>query len=73
MYGGKHIARGDTIFVFASVNEGGPGLIARGLVTSAEASSTSSSIVKQPTRWWASPMKRPHSSADSSDSILERS
>lgn len=30
MYGGKHIAKGDTIFVFASENEGGPGLIARG-------------------------------------------
>ena len=37
MYGGKHIARGDTIFVFASENEGGPGLIASGIVTYAEA------------------------------------
>ena len=37
MYGGKHIAEGDTIFVFASENEGGHGLIARGVVTSAEA------------------------------------
>jgi len=36
MYGGKHIARGDSIFVFASENEGGPGLIARGVITSAE-------------------------------------
>jgi len=27
MYGGKYIAEGDTIFVFASENEGGPGLI----------------------------------------------
>ena len=35
MYGGKHIAIGDTIFVFASENEGGPGLIARGIVTAA--------------------------------------
>jgi hypothetical protein len=34
MYGGKHVAEGDTIFVFASENEGGPGLIARGIVTS---------------------------------------
>src|SRR5689334_7901183 len=33
MYGGKHIAKGDTIFVFASENEGGEGLIARGTVT----------------------------------------
>ena len=37
MYGGKRIAAGDTIFVFASENEGGQGLIARGVVTSAEA------------------------------------
>ena len=36
MYGGKHIAKGDTIFVFASENAGGPGLIARGVVTSAK-------------------------------------
>ena len=35
MYGGKLIAEGDTIFLFASENEGGPGLIARGIVTSA--------------------------------------
>jgi hypothetical protein len=31
MYGGKHIARGDTIFVFASENERGQGLIASGV------------------------------------------
>lgn len=37
MYGGKRIARGDPIFVFASENEGGAGLIARGVVSSAEA------------------------------------
>src|SRR5207248_2214181 len=37
MYGGKHIAKGDTIFIFASENEGGQGLISRGVVTSAEA------------------------------------
>lgn len=37
MYGGKHIAQGDTIFIFASENEGGPGLVAAGIVTSAEA------------------------------------
>ena len=37
MYGGKHIARDDMIFVFASENEGGPGLIASGVVTSAKA------------------------------------
>lgn len=37
MYGGKKVAAGDTIFIFASENEGGPGLIARGIVTSAKA------------------------------------
>jgi len=112
MYGGKQIAKGDVIFVFASENEGGAGLVASGIVTSAEAlprkrgiarqtprvsipsgaprsrsaalgeassnssptgttvdprpSSTSSSIAKQRTRLWASQMKRPYSSADSS-------
>ena len=35
MYGGKRIAAGDTIFIFASENEGGSGLIAIGIVTSA--------------------------------------
>ena len=35
MYGGRHIAAGDSIFVFASENEGGPGLIAAGVVTAA--------------------------------------
>jgi hypothetical protein len=37
MYGGKHIAKGDTVFLFASENEGGPGLIARCVVSSAVA------------------------------------
>src|SRR5215470_1686494 len=37
MYGGKRIARGDTIFVFASENEGGSGLVVSGEVTSAKA------------------------------------
>jgi hypothetical protein len=37
MYGGKHIAKGDTVFIFASENEGGQGLVARGVVTSAAA------------------------------------
>ena len=34
MYGGKHIAEGDTVFVFASENEGGQGLVAEGVVRS---------------------------------------
>ena len=37
MYGGRKIAVGDTIYVFASEKEGGPGLIARGVVTRARA------------------------------------
>ena len=36
MYDGKNIAEGDTVFVFASENEGGQGLIARGVVSSAK-------------------------------------
>ncbi len=37
MYGGKHIAKGDTVFLFASENEGGHGLVAVGIVESVEA------------------------------------
>ena len=37
MYGGKHIAVGDLVYVFASENEGGAGLVARGVVTAAAA------------------------------------
>jgi hypothetical protein len=37
MYGGKQIAEGDEIFVFASENEGGPGLVAKGIVEAASA------------------------------------
>ena len=50
MYGGKHIAQGDTIFVFASENEGGQGLIARGVVTSTEAIAKRSGIARQAPR-----------------------
>jgi len=50
MYGGKHIAEGDTIFVFASENEGGPGLIASGVVTSAEAIPKKPGIARQTPR-----------------------
>jgi hypothetical protein len=50
MYGGKHIARGDTIFVFASENEGGPGLIARGVVTSTKASPKKRGVARQTPR-----------------------
>lgn len=36
MYGGKRIAVGDVVYLFASENEGGLGLVARGVVTAAE-------------------------------------
>jgi hypothetical protein len=47
MYGGKHIARGDTIFVLASENEGGQGLIARGVVTATEATARKRGIARK--------------------------
>jgi hypothetical protein len=50
MYGGKHIAKGDTIFIFASENEGGPGLIASGGVTSAKAIAKKRGIARQTPR-----------------------
>ena len=50
MYGGRHIAKGDTIFVFASENEGGPGLIASGVVTSARAIARKPGIARQTPR-----------------------
>jgi hypothetical protein len=50
MYGGKRIARGDTIFVFASENEGGEGLVARGVVTSAEATPKKPGVERQTPR-----------------------
>ena len=50
MYGGKRIAAGDKIFVFASENEGGPGLIACGVVTSATALPRKPGIARQTPR-----------------------
>jgi hypothetical protein len=50
MYGGKHVAEGDTIFLFASENEGGQGLIARGVVTSAEPVARKRGIERQTPR-----------------------
>ena len=50
MYGGRRIAAGDTIFVFASENEGGCGLVARGVVTSAEAVPRRPGIARQTPR-----------------------
>jgi len=50
MYGGKTIAAGDTVFVFASENEGGQGLVARGIVTSAQAVAKKRGIARQTPR-----------------------
>jgi len=50
MYGGKHIAKGDTVFVFASENEGGQGLIARGVVASAAAIAKKAGVARQTPR-----------------------
>ena len=47
MYGAKHIAKGDTIFVFASEIEGGTGLIARGVVASAKAIPRKPGVARQ--------------------------
>jgi len=50
MYGGKHIAKGDSVFVFASENEGGPGLVAHGVVTSSKAVAKKRGIARQTPR-----------------------
>ena len=53
MYGGKQIAEGDTVFVFASENQGaecGAGLIARAVVTSAKAIPKKPGIARQTPR-----------------------
>jgi len=50
MYGGKHIVKGDTIFVFASENARGQGLIARGVVISAETVAKTRGIARQTPR-----------------------
>ena len=46
MYGGRNIAVGDPIFIFASENEGGSRLIARGLVAFSELVREISGIVR---------------------------
>jgi hypothetical protein len=50
MYGGKEIAVGDEIFLFASENEGGAGLVARGLATAAEATPKLDGVARQTPR-----------------------
>jgi len=50
MYGGNRITKGDTVFVFASENEGGTGLIARGIVTAVQAIAKKRGIARQTPR-----------------------
>ena len=50
MYGGRRIAAGDTVFVFASENEGGSGLIALGVVTTARATAKKRGVARQTPR-----------------------
>ncbi|MBV8037579.1 hypothetical protein [Roseateles sp.] len=50
MYGGRHIAPGDIVFLFASENEGGAGLVARGVVTAAEATPRRPGLARQTPR-----------------------
>ncbi len=50
MYGGKRIARGDAVYVFASENEGGQGLVARGVVTDARAVAKTPGVARQTPR-----------------------
>lgn len=50
MYGGKQIAEGEAVFVFASENEGGQGLIACGIVTAADATPRKRGVARQTPR-----------------------
>lgn len=50
MYGGKAIAEGDRVFIFASENEGGAGLVASGVVTFAGATPRKPGIARQTPR-----------------------
>jgi hypothetical protein len=50
MYGGKRIDEDDVIFLFASENEGGQGLVARGIVTSARAVAKKRDVARQTPR-----------------------
>jgi hypothetical protein len=50
MYGGRRIAAGDEIFLFASEQAGGQGLVARGVVISAEAVARIEGVARQTPR-----------------------
>ena len=50
MYGGKHIGNGDLIFIFASETDGGAGLLACGIVTSAQPTPIQHGLARQTPR-----------------------
>ena len=50
MYGGKNIAKGDTVYLFASENERGVGLVAKGVVMAAIPAPTSPDLERQTPR-----------------------
>lgn len=50
MYGGKHVAVGDVVFVFASETSGGQGLVARGVVTAAQPTPRIAGVARQTPR-----------------------
>jgi hypothetical protein len=50
MYGGKLIAAGDVIFLFASENDGGDGLLALGVVTAAKPVAKRPGVARQTPR-----------------------
>jgi hypothetical protein len=50
MYGGKHVAEGDMLFMFASEKDGGHGLVARGVITAAKAIPKKRGIARQTPR-----------------------
>ena len=50
MYGGRHVAAGDTVFVFASETQGGAGLVARGVVTAVAAVARVPGVARQTPR-----------------------
>ena len=50
MYAGKQIVCGDIVFVFASENEGGAGLIAKGIVTAASSTPRKPGVARQTPR-----------------------
>ena len=50
MYGGKAIAAGDSVYLFASETSGGRGLVARGIVTAAAAVPRKAGVERQTPR-----------------------